>query len=236
MSAGLFGKLPAKRDFVAVNAPRRFLETWEPWLQSGVATSKQTSGTAWARELQPRAHLALLARRRSLRRSADRRRHALGRRRRARLPAHRLRLRGRRQPGAARNRRQRPVVRGCGGAAAQRARRRRDARSGQRRWRPCRRRRSTPAPRPPPAAGSCPTAACWSTRPTARCRRPFSRPGASAIAAPSRRSHSGGRSAARASPRALCPISDFRRRPDFPTSSPAHSPKRRPLLQESRRD
>ena len=48
MSAGLFGKLPAKRDFVAVNAPRRFLETWEPWLQSGVATSKQTSGTAWA--------------------------------------------------------------------------------------------------------------------------------------------------------------------------------------------
>ncbi len=42
MSAGLFGKLPAKRDFVAVNAPRRFLETWEPWLQSSVATSKQT--------------------------------------------------------------------------------------------------------------------------------------------------------------------------------------------------
>ncbi len=48
MSAGLFGKLPAKRDFVAVNAPRRFLETWEPWLQSGVATSKQTDGTGWA--------------------------------------------------------------------------------------------------------------------------------------------------------------------------------------------
>ncbi len=48
MSAGLFGKLPAKRDFVAVNAPRRFLETWEPWLQSSVATSKQTGGAAWA--------------------------------------------------------------------------------------------------------------------------------------------------------------------------------------------
>ena len=47
MSAGLFGKLPAKRDFVAANAPRRFLETWEPWLQSGVATSKQAIAAAW---------------------------------------------------------------------------------------------------------------------------------------------------------------------------------------------
>ncbi len=48
MSAGLFGKLPAKRDFVAANAPRRFLETWEPWLQSGVAMSRQILGGAWA--------------------------------------------------------------------------------------------------------------------------------------------------------------------------------------------
>jgi type VI secretion system protein ImpM len=47
MSAGLFGKLPAKRDFVAVNAPRRFLEVWEPWLQAGVATSKQILGANW---------------------------------------------------------------------------------------------------------------------------------------------------------------------------------------------
>ena len=48
MSAGLFGKLPAKRDFVAANAPRRFLEVWEPWLQAGVATSKQILGPKWA--------------------------------------------------------------------------------------------------------------------------------------------------------------------------------------------
>ena len=48
MSAGLFGKLPAKRDFVAANAPRRFLEVWEPWIQAGVATSKQILGTKWA--------------------------------------------------------------------------------------------------------------------------------------------------------------------------------------------
>jgi len=46
--AGLFGKLPAKRDFVAANAPRRFLEIWEPWLQAGVATSKQILGAKWA--------------------------------------------------------------------------------------------------------------------------------------------------------------------------------------------
>lgn len=47
MAAGLFGKLPAKRDFVAANAPRRFLEVWEPWMQAGIATSKQTLGADW---------------------------------------------------------------------------------------------------------------------------------------------------------------------------------------------
>jgi type VI secretion system protein ImpM len=47
MSAGLFGKLPAKRDFIGANASRRFLDVWEPWLQAGVATSKQMLGSAW---------------------------------------------------------------------------------------------------------------------------------------------------------------------------------------------
>jgi type VI secretion system protein ImpM len=47
MAAGLFGKLPAKRDFIGANASRRFLEVWEPWLQSGVAMSKQMLGDAW---------------------------------------------------------------------------------------------------------------------------------------------------------------------------------------------
>ena len=47
MSAGLFGKLPAKRDFIGMNASRRFLEAWEPWLQAGVAMSKQMLGDAW---------------------------------------------------------------------------------------------------------------------------------------------------------------------------------------------
>ena len=47
MAAGLYGKLPAKRDFVAANAPRRFLEMWEPWLQASVATSRQTLAEDW---------------------------------------------------------------------------------------------------------------------------------------------------------------------------------------------
>jgi type VI secretion system protein ImpM len=47
MPAGLFGKLPAKRDFIGANASRRFLEVWEPWLQSGVAMSKQMLNAAW---------------------------------------------------------------------------------------------------------------------------------------------------------------------------------------------
>jgi len=47
MSAGLFGKLPSKRDFVAFNAPRGFLEVWETWLQAGVATSRQMLGPNW---------------------------------------------------------------------------------------------------------------------------------------------------------------------------------------------
>jgi type VI secretion system protein ImpM len=47
MSAGLFGKLPAKRDFIGANAKRRFLDVWEPWLQAGLATSKQMLGRSW---------------------------------------------------------------------------------------------------------------------------------------------------------------------------------------------
>lgn len=40
MPCGLYGKLPTKRDFVAVNAPRDFLMRWEEWLQGGVAASR----------------------------------------------------------------------------------------------------------------------------------------------------------------------------------------------------
>jgi type VI secretion system protein ImpM len=43
----MFGKLPAKRDFIAVNTPREFLTAWEQWMQGGVAASKIALGTGW---------------------------------------------------------------------------------------------------------------------------------------------------------------------------------------------
>lgn len=47
MRCGLYGKLPAKRDFIALYAPRAFLERWEPWLQSSVAASRNTLDSGW---------------------------------------------------------------------------------------------------------------------------------------------------------------------------------------------
>lgn len=47
MPAGFFGKLPAKRDFVAYQTTRPFLDMWEPWLQSSVATARQSLGERW---------------------------------------------------------------------------------------------------------------------------------------------------------------------------------------------
>jgi type VI secretion system protein ImpM len=47
MTCGLYGKLPAKRDFVAVSAPRAFLGVFEPWLQGGLSASRLDLGEAW---------------------------------------------------------------------------------------------------------------------------------------------------------------------------------------------
>lgn len=46
-SLGLFGKLPARRDFVAFNAPPAFLHPWETWLQSAVSASRSRLGAEW---------------------------------------------------------------------------------------------------------------------------------------------------------------------------------------------
>jgi type VI secretion system protein ImpM len=43
MRCGLFGKLPAKRDFIAVSAPRAFLSLWEPWLEQGLAAARASA-------------------------------------------------------------------------------------------------------------------------------------------------------------------------------------------------
>lgn len=47
MQNGLYGKLPAKRDFIAVSASREFLVVWEAWLQGGVSASTLRLGNAW---------------------------------------------------------------------------------------------------------------------------------------------------------------------------------------------
>jgi type VI secretion system protein ImpM len=44
---GLYGKLPAKRDFIAIATPREFLNVWEPWLQGGISASRNQLGAAW---------------------------------------------------------------------------------------------------------------------------------------------------------------------------------------------
>jgi type VI secretion system protein ImpM len=47
MPCNLFGKLPTKRDFIALGAPRDFLNAWEPWLQSSVSASQAALGEQW---------------------------------------------------------------------------------------------------------------------------------------------------------------------------------------------
>ena len=47
MPCGLFGKLPSKRDFIAVSAPRAFLNVWEGWLQGGLSASRVALGDSW---------------------------------------------------------------------------------------------------------------------------------------------------------------------------------------------
>lgn len=47
MPCAMFGKLPSKRDFVAYNMPRPFLDHWEEWLQAAVASSRLMLGSRW---------------------------------------------------------------------------------------------------------------------------------------------------------------------------------------------
>lgn len=45
---GLFGKLPSHGDFITRRLARDFLDTWDEWLQSGVAASRSAMGEdAW---------------------------------------------------------------------------------------------------------------------------------------------------------------------------------------------
>ena len=44
---GLYGKLPSKRDFIALRLPSGYLEAWEDWLQASVAASREQLGHRW---------------------------------------------------------------------------------------------------------------------------------------------------------------------------------------------
>ena len=47
MRYGLYGKLPAKRDFIAEGLPPGFLALWEPWIAGGIAASRIELGAQW---------------------------------------------------------------------------------------------------------------------------------------------------------------------------------------------
>jgi type VI secretion system protein ImpM len=47
MPCNLYGKLPTKRDFIAIGATRDFLDQWEPWLQGSVSASQATLKMRW---------------------------------------------------------------------------------------------------------------------------------------------------------------------------------------------
>lgn len=47
MYCGLYGKLPARRDFLSRNVPRAFLNIWEPWIHGGITASKTQFSGEW---------------------------------------------------------------------------------------------------------------------------------------------------------------------------------------------
>ncbi len=47
VDAGLFGKLPARGDFVQLGLPGTFVRPWDAWLQHAMAGSQARMGDAW---------------------------------------------------------------------------------------------------------------------------------------------------------------------------------------------
>jgi type VI secretion system protein ImpM len=47
VTVGFYGKLPSLGDFVGRRAPNALLETWDGWLQSAVAASREAIGAEW---------------------------------------------------------------------------------------------------------------------------------------------------------------------------------------------
>jgi type VI secretion system protein ImpM len=46
-TAGFFGKLPSRGDFVSRRLPREFLDVWDDWLQKSLASSRTQLGSEW---------------------------------------------------------------------------------------------------------------------------------------------------------------------------------------------
>lgn len=46
-SSGLFGKLPARADFLVRRLSRSFTEPWDRWLQASIAASRDSLGDSW---------------------------------------------------------------------------------------------------------------------------------------------------------------------------------------------
>jgi type VI secretion system protein ImpM len=44
---GVFGKLPARGDFVREGLPRDFTDAWDTWWQHGIADTQRRAGDAW---------------------------------------------------------------------------------------------------------------------------------------------------------------------------------------------
>lgn len=47
MTVGLFGKLPAKRDYIEHSVDRAVMKKWDPWLQQAVSASRDQLGREW---------------------------------------------------------------------------------------------------------------------------------------------------------------------------------------------
>lgn len=47
MGVGVFGKLPAKRDYVQSGMPPGLMEVLDPWLQAAIAQSRNDMGQGW---------------------------------------------------------------------------------------------------------------------------------------------------------------------------------------------
>ena len=47
MTAGFYGKLPARGDFVRIGLPRDFTDPWDAWLQDVLVGSRSLMGESW---------------------------------------------------------------------------------------------------------------------------------------------------------------------------------------------